>query len=1397
MKKRIVLILFTILGVLLCQVSLAEVTSWRIQPQSLVGAEFSITLPGGYYLLNANTKDHIQNDSEALQYLTHVQGDGFLDRIADSGANYVMNIFGQLRIKFETYEADADQSMLWMMQNSFENAVRSEMQDNGCIEIECGLYEYGENLFLCAFGERQDFGIPTIYGHFITVDTKGRGIEFWTYSMDRTTIESVLSSFSHPVAQESAEEELLYDTFGDISSLKDIYIWNDKLTFIKNEQAVSILGMYGEYELPDTGELELPSSISDLQVVQIGSKAFYGSKDIVRVTVPSSVQMICAGSFDSMDVLTEAILEEGVLVIENTFNQCPKLFNVVIPSSVTSIGSDAFNTGNPYFHLTVVKGSYGEKFASEHSIPYVYTEGGEALFLSAGNTVSFGQYNGESIEWLVLETENDEALLLSKDILIERRYSTRENALWANSEINRYLNDELIYDLFSMEEAELLTAHRIYDPASPYSLVGLPGESDICHLFLLSYFEARDLLPADEQRAASKDWWLRTSKDYSEYAHYVSADGMIREGSEITNVLGIRPALWIRTDNVSGVIHIVDDNMWVKDQEEEDSVFGVGDIIQLGSYEQDNDSANGEEPLDWLVLDVNGASATLISKYCIDVQQYHSVDESVNWGQSSLRNWLNSDFLNRAFKAEDQAVLIQTGVENFNTDAAKNSMMYSYMIDPIVSYDMVWILDNNEVEYYLPELESKLAYVTEYARTHGAASNNEGYGNWLLRTDKNDERRVNIMLPYEGGASVVMTRSDASIRPVIRVDLVKLGLMDAEEAAIAIEDSRPDSEASLRALLSRMSETDRISVFEYGDYDGDGNYEAFALVKTDEGDSDALTGDLWFVRPSQGTQIQRDMVYECLEKQGQSAPYYFFATAYNDEGGIDTYVWQIVRNNPERMDLDKYVRFMNMEGNPGDILTPRNGDVLNGSEDIRIEWNKMDEAGIYYISIFNIDANMECVWSTEIWGSEEPEVLISANTLSNASYQVEVSAWIGSGGYSDQEINNSSVFVAVQGGKGSDANAVEKTTESDEKDSTKEDKNIEGSLGFITPTDGETIQVGQALKLVWTYIPGAKCYSVYAYPVSSLGMTWDWAEILYDGELSVEIPRSTLVESGYRIELNAWKDDTFISGEEIFSQVIEINTYNKFESTATGAREDKAAMNEIKVSGEYSYRMLEDGTIAFVGYSGRGDLTIPETIDGYTVTAIADGACYWSTPLTSVSIPSTVRTIGANAFSWCMSLEWVHIAEGVTRISDSAFSNDSSLFRVEFPSSVTQIGEYVCSDCPKLTYAVLPDQLIEMGEGVFSSCDGLLEIAIPVGVRVIPNSAFFCCTNLESVFFSEGLTEIGVMAFYGCESLTNVTIPSTVTTVGEWAFSFCTNLSAISIPDTTTLGEGAFSNCSL
>ena len=69
------------------------------------------------------------------------------------------------------------------------------------------------------------------------------------------------------------------------------------------------------------------------------------------------------------------------------------------------------------------------------------------------------------------------------------------------------------------------------------------------------------------------------------------------------------------------------------------------------------------------------------------------------------------------------------------------------------------------------------------------------------------------------------------------------------------------------------------------------------------------------------------------------------------------------------------------------------------------------------------------------------------------------------------------------------------------------------------------------------------------------------------------------------------------------------------------------------------------------------------------------------TTVTSVTIPSSVTTLGSNAFRGCTLLRSVDIPTSVTNIKEYAFADCSALTRVEIPTSVTSIEESAFRGC--------------------------------------------------------------------------------------------------------------------
>lgn len=194
------------------------------------------------------------------------------------------------------------------------------------------------------------------------------------------------------------------------------------------------------------------------------------------------------------------------------------------------------------------------------------------------------------------------------------------------------------------------------------------------------------------------------------------------------------------------------------------------ETVLFGSYEQDGDAANGKEPIEWLVLARDGDKALLLSKYALDHQSfmpfYEPVTEPFTWESCSLRQWLNSTFLNAAFSAEEQRRLLTTTVITA-PGGRKGSE------NPFTTEDRVFLLSDTEVYAYF---SSEAATVTDY--TAYALSEDPWAGNatapapaiWWLRTTDGGNHPDSV---YTRGGVGEGARSYEGeyVRPVIWVDM--------------------------------------------------------------------------------------------------------------------------------------------------------------------------------------------------------------------------------------------------------------------------------------------------------------------------------------------------------------------------------------------------------------------------------------------------------------------------------------------------------------------------------------------------------------------------------------------------------------------------------------------------
>lgn len=88
--------------------------------------------------------------------------------------------------------------------------------------------------------------------------------------------------------------------------------------------------------------------------------------------------------------------------------------------------------------------------------------------------------------------------------------------------------------------------------------------------------------------------------------------------------------------------------------------YHPGSFVKLGRYPQ---GRGGQiEPIQWLVLDKNGNTVFLLSRYALECKKFHNEFMCVSWRDCDLRKWLNNDFYNAAFNDDEKRIIVDSTI---------------------------------------------------------------------------------------------------------------------------------------------------------------------------------------------------------------------------------------------------------------------------------------------------------------------------------------------------------------------------------------------------------------------------------------------------------------------------------------------------------------------------------------------------------------------------------------------------------------------------------------------------------------------------------------------------------------------------------------------------------------
>ena len=198
----------------------------------------------------------------------------------------------------------------------------------------------------------------------------------------------------------------------------------------------------------------------------------------------------------------------------------------------------------------------------------------------------------------------------------------------------------------------------------------------------------------------------------------------------------------------------------------------IGNIITYGHYEQDGNTSNGKEPIEWIVVDYNETTAesTLVAKWLLDDQEYHDYTPYPTWAKSDIRAWLNDAFLHDAFTNEEQKAIIKSNI------STPDYWRHEGGAD---TEDYIYLLSREEAMQYFPTEKSRMAAPTPYAVDMGGSQSDdyfvdgEGCGWWWLRSPSHGSNSASYV-SADGSIGLDFVIFGGGIRPAFKLHLDSL-----------------------------------------------------------------------------------------------------------------------------------------------------------------------------------------------------------------------------------------------------------------------------------------------------------------------------------------------------------------------------------------------------------------------------------------------------------------------------------------------------------------------------------------------------------------------------------------------------------------------------------------------
>lgn len=181
----------------------------------------------------------------------------------------------------------------------------------------------------------------------------------------------------------------------------------------------------------------------------------------------------------------------------------------------------------------------------------------------------------------------------------------------------------------------------------------------------------------------------------------------------------------------------------------------IGSYVPYGRYEQDGFTFR-KDLIEWIVLDVKDDKVLLLSKHILDYKQFHESTqaEAKTWKDSSLRKWLNNDFLNEAFPYSWKDALTKTKIT----------------INDETTTDFVFLMSLDDVNKYKDIIFSKCEGATPYANSQSKYPESD----WWLSTPESTDLFKRLANSYSISERTSRTNNDEGVRVAVWINIDKI-----------------------------------------------------------------------------------------------------------------------------------------------------------------------------------------------------------------------------------------------------------------------------------------------------------------------------------------------------------------------------------------------------------------------------------------------------------------------------------------------------------------------------------------------------------------------------------------------------------------------------------------------